>query len=784
MKARLTLLLTLMLTITRVMAQVTYNQIDESGNITQHSENNNFNKHNNDTTRNKEIPKGLYVWTIDRKFGDVIPSVPDTLPHLFMNTTFNNGVYGEYNTTGSNYTSRLSRIFVNRPDMADYFIFTQPYSFTEKRPETFLFMNTLSPYTNIQYDNCGDKTNGEDHIDAKFAVNAGKRINVGFDLDYAYARGYYSYQNLSHFNGTLFGSYLGDRYNMHLFFNAGHRKVTENGGLTDDNHITHPESFPDSYAENEMQTMLKDNWNRNDHQHLFFTHRYNIGFYRKVKMTEAEIKAREFALASKKEKEEKEQQKLEGKDGSPNKKKVEPRKPTGRPENAKIMGAEPKKDSLAVAAIDTTRIKVDGQAAIDSLMRAQAIQDSIDATMKKEYVPVTSIFHTFEWNNDSHIYQAYDSPSQVENFYKNTYYKKGLEYGNDSIYDQVKATQMKNTVGLALLEGFNKYVKAGLKGFVTFDHTSYRMPDVSDSKVAYMNDWSENSVSLGGELSKTQGRTLHFKLRAETWAVGPYAGQLKLDFNTDVNFALLGDTMRLAAKAFFHRQAPVFLQKHFHSKHFWWDDEDKSMETRSHIEGIFSYEKTNTKLRVAIDEIQNYIYYGMSYNVAKEGRNLMTAGVFQETGNINILTAQLHQNFRLGPLNWENVITYQNSSNQEVLPLPMWNFFSNLYLKFKVAKVLGVELGADATLFTKYYAPDFCPMINQFAVQQNEASRVELGGYPFVDVYANMVLKGVRFFVMMTHVNHGSGNRMAFLTPHYPTNSNVLHLGVSWNFFN
>jgi hypothetical protein len=783
MKARLTLLLTLILTVTNVVAQVTYNQIDESGNITQHSENNNFNKHNNDTTRNKEIPKGLYVWTIDRKFGDVIPAIPDTLPHLFMNTTFNNGMYGEYNTTGSNYTSRLSRIFINRPATPDHFIFTQPYSFTEKRPETFLFMNTLSPYTNIEYDNCGDKTNGEDHIDAKFAVNAGKRINVGFDLDYAYARGYYSDQNLSHFNATLFGSYLGDRYNMHLFFNAGHRKVTENGGLVDDNYITHPESFQDSYAENELPMMLRSNWNRNDHQHLFLTHRYNIGFYRKVKMTEAELKAREFAIASKKEKEAKEQQKLEGKDGNSTIKKPEQNKPAGRPENAKIMGAEPKKDSITVAAIDTTRIKVDSQAAIDSLNRAQAIQDSIDATMKKEYVPVTSIFHTFEWNNDAHIYQAYDSPSQVENYYKNTYYERGPDFGNDSIYDQVRATQIKNTVGLALLEGFNKYVKAGLKGFVTFDHINYRMPDVLDN-VGYLTDWSENSISLGGELSKAQGRTLHFKLRAETWAVGPYAGQLKLDFNTDVNFALLGDTMRLAAKAFFHRQAPVFLQKRFHSKHFWWDDEDKSMETRTHIEGIFSYEKTKTKLRVAIDEIQNYIYYGMSYNATKEGRNLMTAGVFQETGNINILTAQLHQNFRLGPLNWENVITYQNSSNQDVLPLPTWNFFSNLYLKFKIAKVLGVELGADATLFTKYYAPDFCPMINQFAVQQNEASRVELGGYPFIDVYANMVLKGVRFFVMMTHVNHGSGNRMAFLTPHYPTNSNVLHLGVSWNFFN
>jgi hypothetical protein len=130
------------------------------------------------------------------------------------------------------------------------------------------------------------------------------------------------------------------------------------------------------------------------------------------------------------------------------------------------------------------------------------------------------------------------------------------------------------------------------------------------------------------------------------------------------------------------------------------------------------------------------------------------------------------------------VITYQNSSNKDVLPLPTWNIFTNLYLKFKIAKVLGVELGADATFFSKYYAPDFCPGINQFAIQQNEASKIELGGYPFLDVYANMVLKGVRFFVMMTHVNNGSGNHMKFLAPHYPTNGNVLHLGVSWNFFN
>ena len=782
MKTRLTSLLLVLLSLTGARAQDLYNQIDASGNITQRRDNQNFNKHNNDTTRNKEVPKGLYTWTVDRKFGDMIPVQPDTVHHLFQNTTFNTGMYGEFNSTGSNYTSRLSRIFINRAE-TDNFIFTQPYSYVEKRPELFHFMNTLSPYTSIAYDNCGDKTNGEDHISAKFGVNAGKRLNVGFDLDYAYARGYFSNQSNSHFNGSLFSSYTGDQYNMHFFFNAGHHKITENGGIGDDNHITHPESFQDNLAENEIPTILEKNWNRNDHQNIFLTHRYNIGFYRKVKMTEAELKARAFAEASKKDKERREAEKKKGnkeEEQSSRKKGREQKQFTGRPEGARIMGAEPKRDSLMTDSI-SRRIKIEDQAKLDSLNRAQAIQDSIDATMKREYVPVTSIIHTLEWNNYNHRYQAYKTP---DNYYLNRYYQKGLEYGNDTIYDQVKHMQVKNTLGLSLLEGFNKYMKAGLKGFITFDYNNYQMPDSTAEGVLYSNKWTESNVSFGGQISKTQGKTLHFNLRAETWVGGALAGQLKFDFNTDVNFKLFGDTVQLAANAYFHRIEPVFLQRHYHAMHIWWDDDDKSKETRTHIEGRFSYKKTNTMLRIAVDEIQNYTYYGMSYDATTDSRTNMTAGVYQESGNINVFTAQLHQNFRVGILNWENVLTYQNSSNKDVLPLPALNIFTNLYLKFRIAKVLNVELGADAIYFTKYYAPDYCPAINQFAIQQNEASRVELGGYPFIDVYANLKLKKVRFFVMMSHVNSGSGNRMSFLAPHYPTNSNVLHLGVSWPFFN
>jgi hypothetical protein len=37
---------------------------------------------------------------------------------------------------------------------------------------------------------------------------------------------------------------------------------------------------------------------------------------------------------------------------------------------------------------------------------------------------------------------------------------------------------------------------------------------------------------------------------------------------------------------------------------------------------------------------------------------------------------------------------------------------------------------------------------------------------------------------MMTNAASSSFNRRMFLTPHYPTDSSVLRMGVSWNFFN
>ena len=744
-----------------------FNQIDTDGNTIQRN-----NKGKKDSLgSNKEIPEGIKVWTVDTRFGDRKAAVPDTISHMFMNSIFTTGLRGDYTTTGNLGAPRINRIVTDRP-FGSQFIFTQPYDFIITPIEQFHFTNTLSPFTNITYNNAGNRTNGEDHLTTKFGVNAGKRLGVGFKFDYLYGRGYYQDQSTAHFNYTMYGSYLGDHYQAHLLMSTNHQKVSENGGITDDNYITHPESYSDKYSTNEIPTALSQNWNRNDNQHIFLTHRYNIGFSRKVPMTEEEIKAKKFAMASKKENEAQKRKDKATQEGRLDDDKTVTLQ--GRPDDAKIMGAEPISQKK-----DNNRVALDKQAA-DSLLAAEKKTQVDTAWMKKEFVPVTTFIHTLKFDNYRRIYQAYKTPTD---FYANTYTVDEPLTG-DSIYDKTRHYRLKNTFALSLLEGFNKWAKAGLKAFITSELRHFTLPSATGTDT-----YNEYNLSFGAQLSKKQGKTFHYDAIAETWLTGEDAGQLKIDGSADLNFKLFGDTLTLTANGFFYRLNPTFYYRHYHSRHTWWDNTNMSKILHSRIQGILNYQKTRTTLRVAVDEIKNYTYFASSHTITSGKRVNHAITVNQNSGAIHLLTASLSQDFTFGPLNWESVITYQNSSNKTVLPVPTLNLYSNVYLRFKIAHVLRCDFGADVRYFTKYYAPDYVPSLGQYAVQTNtnttgSDSRVEIGNYPVVNVYANFHLKHTRFFIMMSHLNAGTGKKNYFYTPHYPLNQSILRFGLSWNFFN
>ena len=725
----------------------------------------------------KEIPEGIHVWTVDPRFGDRVEAKPDTASHMFMNSIFTTGMRSEYNSTGNLGAPRQARLFIDRMENNN-FIFVNPYDYVVTPVEKFQFTNTLSPLTNISYNNCGNRTNGEDHFKTKFAVNAGKRLGIGFLIDYIYGRGYYNAQSTSHFKAALYGSYMGERYQAHLLFNTLHEKVTENGGITSELYITHPESFNENFATSEIPTMLEQNWNRNDNQHIFFTQRYSVGFNRKVPMTPEEIKARKFAIESQKEQDEKKARAKAEKEAMDagvefDKKNAKlPKSYSGRPDNAKVATKTAPADSAAIA---SGRVKVNGKNMADSLLAASNKAKEDTSWLKDEYVPVTSFIHTADFTTYRRIYEAYATP---ENYYLDTYKVKERLTG-DSIYDKTSNWNLRNTFAIALLEGFNKWIKTGAKVFATHTLSHYVLPDSVGTT-----SWNEHSVAVGAQLSKTQGKSLHFNVTGDVAVVGYNVGEIKIDGGVDLNFPLLGDTMTLAASGFYHHVKPSFYFRHYQSRHLWWDSDDLSMIDHLRAQGVLNYAKTRTRFRFAFDEIKNYAYFASSFtNSDDNGRLYNMAYSRQASSPITVLTAEVAQDLAFGPLHWETTLTWQKSTKQDVLPLPAINAYTNLYLRFKIARVLNCDFGADARFFTKYAAPDYFPSLGQYTVQENE-NKQKIGGYPVINAYFNFKLSRARFFVMMSHVNCGSGNKEYFFTPNYPLNGRVFRFGISWDFAN
>ena len=152
----------------------------------------------------------------------------------------------------------------------------------------------------------------------------------------------------------------------------------------------------------------------------------------------------------------------------------------------------------------------------------------------------------------------------------------------------------------------------------------------------------------------------------------------------------------------------------------------------------------------------------------------------QYSGDIQVISANLRQDFKFGPVHLDNEVTYQHTSHSAPLPLPTLTLFSNLYLEFKIAKVLNCQIGGDVRYFTEYTAPAYSPVMGQY-MTQNSNNKIKIGNYPILSAYANFDLKRTRFYVEYYHANQSDGRY--FWAPGYPVNPSCLRMGISWNFY-
>ncbi|MCM1355995.1 MAG: putative porin [Staphylococcus sp.] len=402
-------------------------------------------------------------------------------------------------------------------------------------------------------------------------------------------------------------------------------------------------------------------------------------------------------------------------------------------------------------------------------------KDENDSVVVRDYVPVSSFIWTFNYQTSRHRFS--NTNSSEEDFWTNHYIDA------TGTADHTEYSSIRNTLGISLLEGFNKYAKAGLGAFVTHELRSYKQttdtlaisgverpegltPYPFDSRMKGKE--TENLLYVGAQLVKQRGTLLNYEATASIGLVGAAAGEFKADGNVSTHIRLLGDTVTIKGYGHFSNTTAPYLMKHFISNHFAWEN-DFGKIRRVRFGGILDLPHTGTRVNVGAENIQNYIYFGPEMLPVQNG------------GSVQVFSAQLQQDFQWRALNWRNTVVYQKSSDESVLPLPQLAIYSNLFLYFRVAKVLQVQLGVDLDYYTSYYAPSYQPSTMAFYNQ----SEVKCGNYPFMNVYANMKLSRARFFVLFSHVNQGMfGGSNYFSMPHYPLNPRRFQMGVIVDFNN
>lgn len=663
--------------------------------------------------------RGIRVWTINDASGLSDSVAVDTTSHAFQNTTFTTGTKGFYNSLGNLGSPRKSKLYSLRPEMTDY-IFIQPYDFFIKDINTFHFTNTYSPITNITYHECGDSDNGEDHLVAKYATNINKDAGIGFNIDYIYGRGYYDNQSTADFGFNLYGSIIKDRYKAHMLIFANYIKTHENGGITDDEYVKNPQKFPTNYTTKEIPTNLSKAWNKMHVNGIQFNHRYSVGYEKKKTSNNKVVTSVKTDSTQKKQ--------------------------TNVPPGA-ISARELEKDEM--------------QSRTGDLAKVQTKDSSV-------FIPVSSIIHTLRIGANSRKFLANQS---LANFYTNNY------LDCDSVSEHFDNVLISNYLGLELSEGLNKYLSAGIRLFAKHDFNNYKMPGQQTR-----DNFTENRFSVGAQIFREKSSLLNYLLTAQTSSDGDSWGEYELRGQGVLSVKLLKDTVNLTLRASSINKKPTFYYRHYQSNYLWWSN-NLSKQLSNNAGVTLESRRLALRLRGDIYNITNYTYFKTAIQNGAEGKHTINTEVAQASKNISVFAIAFDKDFRYGILNWENSIIWQTTNSKEILPLPVITAYTNLYLKFRIAKVLKTEVGADLSYFTKYYADTYSPALGLYANQPTE-DLIKVGGHPIISVYANFHLKHTRFYLMASHLNYNKEGGTTFGAPHYPVNPFVIRFGLSWNFFN
>ena len=179
----------------------------------------------------------------------------------------------------------------------------------------------------------------------------------------------------------------------------------------------------------------------------------------------------------------------------------------------------------------------------------------------------------------------------------------------------------------------------------------------------------------------------------------------------------------------------------------------------------------DTQFFVDFYKIDNYTYFNSSSLPQQSGSSLNISQIGGES------------TLKYGKFNLNGKVLFQKALNNEnLLPMPDFIGRINLFYQTKAfKKAADIQAGVKVYYFTKFASREFSPILNEYILPS--ATAYSIGGQPIADVYINMRVKRMYFYVEGQHINQTFMQNKSFTSPNYPLYDFRLNLGIVWYLF-
>lgn len=617
-------------------------------------------------------------WTLDPMTCLVYPSLPDTSYLGLGNSQSMLSKALALVYTGNLYSPHLVQDFMARRSDHD-FLFMNAYNLFRVDPSQQLYYNSKLPCTVLSYSKEGGGLQTNDHLKVNFFGNFNKRIGLGSNLEYVYARGEYPESSTKPLKWNSYLYYEGDQYKAYATFNLSKLANQESGGIANRDYILSPDEFKSNFTDpKNMPTNLANTWNNTDQRQVHFQHSYSLGKWQE---------------------------------------RIEPS----------------------------------------------------DSSVWSEFVPIATIFQSFNFESLHHNFRMDYGADMTENGF---WGKDALPYYSDSITaDSTHYNDFSTYAGIRLNEGFNRFSQFSIGAFLGFEHQHYTLvQDTLNLGFIPRNHYS-NTLWAGGQISRHLSSLLSLDATARTALSGDKAGDFDIQGTLqsvipfgqkDAETGEWSDSIIASAHSFIKNTSAPYMMEHYFSNHLRWSNNFDN-EQRVRIEGRLSYPRTRTQARVGVEHINRFHYFGADGLPHEYDKQL------------DIISVEIRQSLWAGKwLQWDNAALIQKSTENRVLPLPEFSIQSDLSFHFRIAKTLAIQAGVTGYYYTKYYAPTYQPATQQFCIQRE----YKCGNYPLLNGYVNCNLKRIKFFLAAHNMLENAVTNNMFIMPNYPNPFRRIEYGL------